>query len=844
MSNENCSQWYESSRNELLKLLAESCALGLPDRHAEELVNITRKCQENAFEIALVGEFQGGKSTTFNALCDGRDISPRGLGGGGIKTSAAVISAQNIADGEKKEGLSEWAEIAFKTKREVALGLGDVLKRPLGKSEAFRKFNSKLSDEDFDAKISNPEGFVELLDLDDKKCRKILQDALNDLWKRWNDDKGSLSDDELDELRITTLQLRFWGTAEYSKMISQAILPIDKFQKLIAFPRDWNIRWMNGLNSKFDLNEVAFVFVRSVLVRIHSENLRRLGCRITDCPGLFANAYDTKVAKQTINNADAVWYLISGEKQIGQKDLEIIRTISDMGLLGKIEASCNLKGPHDQKIADIIPVTKAALSNAGCDIDVFPYNARLAFLAMQGDLLLNKETLFSELDRDNMLVDAKIKDKDSKPSLESMWAKMVRRVGGSIEVESVEEIDELNAESIAVVRKESFLDDILTRLENEIIPQKAKSILVSKGSERAVAALGAYEGELKATEDAAQLKEEEWREKVDEARSLLEKFIIAAKGDVQDSCIGEENRDAISRNMVDYIVKNALNDYFIANSADRMAKIFICKQADFYWTQARFNEDFAKACNPIFMENLKDTLVSSINAWSKKNNTHKDSYNKFLQKVESLLNRISGRWNDMGMDEYEMLVGIQRLSLDDVNCEYFSKELGNDVIDGLREFNKVGFLNHAWKFVKGFLTLPFAMIGGVFDLICYSKEVRAQVKEAKIREELAKIAEKIRPNLRKMVDDIKFRDKLSEAFSEKLVNSIKAMERQITSHIEKMKVDFEENRVAVAEENFKKSMQERKQIAQQNKATRVNKVEPLRKRLQAFEEKVLQKLPK
>jgi hypothetical protein len=131
-----------------------------------------------------------------------------------------------------------------------------------------------------------------------------------------------------------------------------------------------------------------------------------------------------------------------------------------------------------------------------------------------------------------------------------------------------------------------------------------------------------------------------------------------------------------------------------------MAKIFICKQADFYWTQARFNEDFAKACNPIFMENLKDTLVSSINAWSKKNNTHKDSYNKFLQKVESLLNRISGRWNDMGMDEYEMLVGIQRLSLDDVNCEYFSKELGNDVIDGLREFNKVGFLNHAWKFVN------------------------------------------------------------------------------------------------------------------------------------------------
>ena len=78
--------WYNVRRNELLGLLERVQKLDLTDYCRNQLAPIHKKCLENQFEIVLSGEFQGGKSTTFNTLCDGRDLSPRGLNGGGSST--------------------------------------------------------------------------------------------------------------------------------------------------------------------------------------------------------------------------------------------------------------------------------------------------------------------------------------------------------------------------------------------------------------------------------------------------------------------------------------------------------------------------------------------------------------------------------------------------------------------------------------------------------------------------------------------------------------------------------------------------------------------------------------
>ena len=527
-------RWYEFRRNELLALLKEASVLNVPKKYADELRLTTCKCQEDAFEIALVGEFQGGKSTTFNALCDGRDISPRGSG---IKTSAAVVTAQNISGNETKDGLAEWAEVSYKSPDELSLGISTILRGELMASKELRSLNSNLSDEEYEDAIDTDDGFPKLADLRRPEIMNLLRSTADGLWRKWESDKANWERDRLDQLRIATLQLRFFGTDGQKDLEEKATLPINQFQKLVAFPKDWEKRWRDGCNAHFEFDEVAFVFVHSVLVRLHSENLQRLGCRITDCPGLFANAFDTCVAERAIRHADAVWYLIFGDKQLGDHDKRTIQQIANWGLDGKIQTTANIWSEWNVKSTEILDVTKSMLANMGLSLDVVPYSARLAFLSTQGELLLKHHDLFSDLDEANMRRDAKVKDGAS--SLSSMWVKMVHKVGNAIDDESIVNIDELTSASVEIVRQSSQLDVIISKLNNDIIPLKAESILVNRGSDRAVKALSAYEGVLRASENAAEEKESEWKIKVEEARRQLADFVDCANRIVERSVLGE-----------------------------------------------------------------------------------------------------------------------------------------------------------------------------------------------------------------------------------------------------------------------------------------------------------------
>lgn len=863
MRTENTSKWYETRRNELLALLKEASALDVPEKYADELRQTTRKCQEDAFEIALVGEFQGGKSTTFNALCDGRDISPRGLGGGGIKTSAAVISAQNIAGDETKDGLAEWAEVSFKTPGAIALGLSTILRRPLMDSEAFRKFNAKLSDSEFAEALATDDGFTSLVDIDDAKCRAALKSATDALWGKWKENRASLSDDELDELRIATLQLRFFGSSKYRTMAAQTVLPIDKFQKLIAFPKDWMIRWMNGPDSEFSLDEVAFVFVQSVLVRIHAENLRRLGCRITDCPGLFANAYDTSVARRTILNADAVWYLINGEKQIGQKDLEIVRAIAAMGMLGKIEATCNLKGPHEQKMAEIIPATKAALANAGHAVEVFPYNARLAFLAMQGDLLLNRESLFSSLDKANMRIDAKVKDGDPSPA--TMWAKMVRRIGSSTELEDVENVDDLDAESVAIVRRESLLDGILTRLEDEIIPQKAQSILVDRGSDRASKALVAYEGVLKASEDAAEAEEEKWREEVAKAKAALDDFVDRANVAIDHSSLYTE-RDELAVAMAREIADMAFDEMFANELATRIGKIVKEKQSKFYLRKSKLKQDLLATVTPIVSDSAKSALVGALNKWQKSKSA--DSRKLLKRRIDILVASLQDIWNDRSLNVAGLSsFAVPALDADVVSSfgedafeDIFSEQdigsirmggiwsaLGNALIFSLAGWAIIAVLTGGASIaVPALITVGKFGVSKLFDWLAGpTEEDEPQEQETPIPDEevtdekLMKLAETIKPKLEEALAKPDFRKKVEEPLELGFRDSLNGIVHKVRDSLETLKADFEKERVAEPEKMFSKSVSDRKAIAKQNKTIRTKTIEPLRKRIDAFKDAVV-----
>ena len=512
--------WYNVRRNELLGLLERVQKLDLTDYCRNQLAPIRKKCLENQFEIVLSGEFQGGKSTTFNTLCDGRDLSPRGLNGGGIKTSAAIISAQNISDDEKRDGMTEWAEITYKTKAELAQEMFDLLGSDLSGNDDVRKYLSS-SGKNADEAFENAANFGLAIDLEAQPCKKAINELLGELWKSIKEDPGALDDVKSDQLRIATLIMRYLGTEDYRKLISKTIYGVEDYQRLVKFPSSWIQRWVEGgMKASFSFDEAAFVFVGRVLMRIHSSALQHIGCRITDCPGLFANDYDTRVAKTAILNADSTWYLIGGDKQIGQQDLKSLDEIKSLvNDPARIILSANIREDQEQKIQEILPETKSILKTHGLNGDLHPYNARMAFLAEQGRRLLDHQDLTS-YELACMKSDA---GKDGRP--EDLWVKMIRKVGNRIDVEDIADIDELTPESLQLVRKKSCIDAILASIHQIIINSKARSILLTNGSTELVRALLAYEGKLQSVEDAAKKTEEGFRADCDAKRQKLENFV-------------------------------------------------------------------------------------------------------------------------------------------------------------------------------------------------------------------------------------------------------------------------------------------------------------------------------
>jgi hypothetical protein len=113
INEQNMDDQFDAKRTELLNLLNKSREIvdrldksGYFPSDTEDLRNqinaTSQRCHEGLFSIALISSFQSGKSTTLNAFADGREIAPRGLGGGGIKTSACLVKVRNPIREKKK----------------------------------------------------------------------------------------------------------------------------------------------------------------------------------------------------------------------------------------------------------------------------------------------------------------------------------------------------------------------------------------------------------------------------------------------------------------------------------------------------------------------------------------------------------------------------------------------------------------------------------------------------------------------------------------------------------------------------------------------------------------------
>lgn len=846
---------YLEHKESLLAILSDIISVeNLPQEYKERFDERKRKLQEDEFNIALIGEFQGGKSTTIDALCDGREISPRG---NNMKTSACRIKVSNITDGE------EHAIVTWKSNTELVLTISSILDSIDPKTIGYREEDKK------------PFLITEYLNLDNPNHMDIVKKIIKEKWETVDDD------DERDILLIAEFIVNFYRE---SKQIRQRTeFGIEEISHIVTFPDYMAERFDEDGIQTFGVEEALFAFVQSVHCFIHSEALQRLGCTFIDCPGLFASEYDTSIATQTLIDSDATLYLIGGEKAMGKPDKRALGEIAKIKTRGLLEDSPEYKNALEniffamnQRKSDyetsFVNQDLSAINRIGYNKKNLPkYNALLYYYACFGKSYLyntlDSETISRFLNRNN-------KHKDSKSenigNIEAIWVKNVNQQLYTLDIdEKVSNLDKKAVEYLFGICGSKIIFD---EIETYVINQKANSILVDNGAKKIEKSLKVIEEQLKQTEEAA-------------TADVLQKAEEYAQARADYNSFKDETKELLDRAFPDEtvlfpLVNEVYNDYFrnpqiieeIAFQVTKLLSLYVKKGATrwkglkkiagkiaYQKLEVKAEQQIRSEIEPFFSNAFRESLTPILKEWITKLKKGTDHSYKtfFVSELNILSDKIFESWN-LKTDSSPLLKTIEIYSapIEPENLQAAKIEYTNyvgaesvddvaslaveDAIDDLL-YVIVGMIVHivVMMFVDIFILAGLGMLCGlIIDCVMYIFKKRPEIKsKADFKKKELAIFNSIVAALNKALGDDENRQKI--CFKNK--NSLVAVPRSIADAYrvfyrnEFMVVEHKLNDKIVTEQRqLQGSQEELQRISDEAKNQRVNVIEPLKKRIIDF----------
>ena len=803
---------YESKRNDLISMLDSilTTATGLSAPARKELEETAAKLKRNSFEIVLVGEFQGGKSTTFDTICDGREISPRGIG---IKTSACKISAQSVPADQP-----ERADLTWKSDEELMLTMiGIVRDNLVNDKDAYALFTKK-----------DKNGIDVLPSLSDPRIHKLASKAIHAEWERYNANKANYDPDQkglLDILLISTLILNFCNSPELAQLKAKPSVAIDELKSLVVFPQDWAERWLvGGEKAQWTFSEVPFVFLGSISCHIHCANLERLGCVITDCPGLFAGPWDTAVAQKAMMQADAILSLIGGQRAVTEADLraltEIRKTQQGHKVFFAINSrlsKANIAGPIRQADFSMIRQRGYEIDNAET-IDVF--NSLLAF------------------------------DSKTTPADEKRWKKEVSAaLAVYLGLDLTDEKDLQRAKELRENRPELYkasdFPSILAKIETDVVTKKFKSILVNGGTNKASKALDALNGDLSVKEMKAKKDLDEVEKEVEVARKKLVDFQQFVNETVATELQNPSGSDLVARDYLQSVFID--NIEAIADSVCPIVAERTIGDAELLKTikeAVRSQNGAPKEAYASLNEPIKDAALTIINpafeGWvanvkQGQNDTFRNVYGNSLRNLDFLFQE---KWKNV---VHEDTSGF----LDDLDCELdfaITDIPGLDIIGGDADEMQKAILSVSGmdNVMSWVVSIIVGILAGFFcagPIGVAILVILAIVVVVIARTQLANyLAQKLRP---KIIDVLRQQfensaEMLTASFKDNVLRLMldKVAERYRSSL--KTQLDAFNHRVEETLTMKRKRLDEQNRIAAEAKKVREEQIEPARKRIAEF----------
>ncbi len=832
-------QDYTQKRDELLAILQDVLKVeGLSDSEMTRFENIRKKCLENQFNITLIGEFQGGKSTTFNAFCDGREISPRGAM---IKTSACRITASNLSDKSKEE----YAQVYWKKDSQLLQSISTIIESYVVKSEI--PDSEKLGDNLIDSlHLSNPAHFEIISKAVEKEKERLLK---------------SLDNEALDIVRIAEVILYFYNDPYVRKQKEGNIFSISDISKLAVFPKTWSKNWANEGVSAFNADEIIFAFIGGIDCYIHSKNLERLGCTITDCPGLFTSKWDSQVAFDILPQSDAILYLLSGQKEMGQGDEKALNHIVHKNISrDKIFFAVNTRA-RESITQNILDANRNKLINLGFEsssLEIHTFNSLLFFLGEFGQTYLNgqcdghSKEQFQNLAKQFDYEDEGIKD---------LWVEQINDCGSVLKDRNLQNISELCDESIDTVLSSSFSNELFSAIEKFIIDRKAYSILIETGAEVGKRGLDTIATNLKTQEDAANKSLADCEAEFQATQAALDAFQEHIKSILD---------DAFPKNMFDAMLEDGFRSIFSDNieaiSLNSTVQLYpVLKSRDAIFAASQYTLKIKRETQVLKIKNLVEPtlkqiieheLTTSLNVWA---TSIKKGENKNYHIVERELNRINdsidAKWDKAVADceyirEHTISFPPHRLDNIDFKKDVSTSRMSSSELKDLKKIILSGVVDDvirlviAWSvgvitmlLLDVFLTMGLALIIGIIVEIIILVKGETDRGSITSKDQLSKKELKLYNafyhKLLELNTDSKAIEKIKSGLSQYTTFIADAYKGCYEKSMENQKIALQEE-IGRTRRLKKESLEKQKEIAEYAKNKRECHILPLRKRLRLF----------
>lgn len=576
--------------------------------HMASLHRVKRNCDDDKYIILLMGEFQAGKSTTLDALCDGHHISAIG---DGTATSAVLISVSYAPE--------ESINIRWKNKEQLT----QILYR---------------------LKIFFPGFDWESFDLDVSKSREELSLLIENLRQSGNCPKIGKADSKF--IMISHFLLKYYSSAELEQK-KDALRNVTEIPNVTRFPKKGEVKWQKSGLETFGIEEALFVFIDSVECYTPSETLRRLNCIVIDSPGLFNSTYDTMITQQAMIDAHAILYLLPRHKGIGEDNCGSLYYIKDnySEVHSKLFIVNNLDFTLDCGFFTSNCETVKAMF--GEEKEVYPYDARLSYLTQ-----LKKSYCsggLKEGDYSHLMSASRMSVRGARTKVftdfNEAWTHHIGKYRSCDDVDISGTPEELLCQA--------GFSDMISALEAFVTKNKAYAMIVSNGIDVMSSELTSIVGSLyrqyvETYVSSFEEMEGRWRDRISKA----EKFQSDMSGFVWDALFTGKKSSLLERITDEEYRKLFTGDYF-QELAEAIAGVLYDNKSSLLLTKTLFNTDkelfkqrFLARATPWIEKEILNLLSTKILYMCTTIDRNQDSTitNIFKPAIESVEVRLANRW--------------------------------------------------------------------------------------------------------------------------------------------------------------------------------------------------------